>query len=82
MKLFVAGQRVELISCEGFPGTVIGFARGRVEVRFDDVQEAVKTFRMESLQLTKKDHDEKTAREDGGFGNTRTRGEPKWDGGG
>jgi hypothetical protein len=51
MSHFSVGQRVELISCTGLPGTVTGCARGRVEVLFDDCRnEPAKLFRPESLQ--------------------------------
>jgi hypothetical protein len=47
------GERVELRSCTGLPGTVTGFVRGRVEVLFDDCRnEPAKLFRPESLQPT------------------------------
>ena len=45
------GERVELKSCTGIPGTITGFTRGRVEVLFDDCRnEPAKLFRPESLQ--------------------------------
>jgi hypothetical protein len=47
------GERVELKSCTGIPGTVTGFVRGRVEVLFDDCRhEPARLFRPESLQRT------------------------------
>jgi hypothetical protein len=53
MTAFRLGERVELISCENFPGTVTGFIYGRVQVRFDDFSnESPRSFRPESLQLT------------------------------
>ena len=49
---FRIGERVELISCPSFPGTVTGFAHGKVQVQFDDFSnEAPKPFRPDSLQL-------------------------------
>ena len=56
MNPFPLGERVELISCPSFPGTVTGFAHGKVQVLFDDFKEQPpKAFRPESLQFTKKD---------------------------
>jgi hypothetical protein len=56
MNPFSLGERVELISCPGFPGTVTGLAHGRVQVLFDDFKEQPpKAFRPESLQPAKKD---------------------------
>jgi hypothetical protein len=53
MTPFQLGERVELISCPNFPGTVTGFVCGKVQVRFDDFRnEPPKAFRPESLQLT------------------------------
>jgi hypothetical protein len=55
MNAFRVGERVELISCPSFPGTVTGFARGKAEVLFDDFRnEPPKPFRPESLQLAAK----------------------------
>jgi hypothetical protein len=52
MNAFRVGERVELISCPSFPGTVTGFAHGKVQVRFDDFSdEPAKPLRPESLQL-------------------------------
>jgi hypothetical protein len=52
MSAFPIGERVELISCPDFPGTVIGFTRGKVQVQFDDFKnEEPKAFRPDSLQL-------------------------------
>ena len=49
---FRIGERVELISCPNFPGTVTGLAHGKVQVHFDDFSnEPPKVFRPESLQL-------------------------------
>jgi hypothetical protein len=51
MNPFSLGERVELISCPGLPGTVTGFVHGRVQVLFDDFKEQPpKTFRPDSLQ--------------------------------
>jgi hypothetical protein len=51
MGAFRLGERVELISCPNFPGTVTGFTHGKVQVRFDDFStELPKTFRPDSLQ--------------------------------
>ena len=53
MNAFRLGERVELISCPNFPGTVTGFGHGKVHVRFDDFRgEPPKAFRPDSLQLT------------------------------
>ena len=53
MKPYAIGERVELISCPNFPGTVTGFVHGKVHVRFDDFSsEQPKAFRPDSLQLT------------------------------
>lgn len=53
MSAFRLGDRVELISCPDFPGTVTGFDRGRVLVQFDDFRnEPPKAFRPDSLQLS------------------------------
>lgn len=53
MSAFRIGERVELITCPNFPGTVTGFGHGKVQVRFDDFgNEPPKTFRPESLQLS------------------------------
>jgi hypothetical protein len=53
MNSFSVGERVELISCPNFPGTVTGFVHGKVQVRFDDFRnELPKAIRPESLQLT------------------------------
>jgi hypothetical protein len=55
MTAFRVGERVELISCPNFPGTVTRFAHGKVHVRFDDFSnEQPKTFRPDSLQLAGK----------------------------
>ena len=55
MSAFRIGERVELISCPSFPGTVTGFAHGKVHVRFDDFgHEPPKAFRPDSLQLMKR----------------------------
>jgi hypothetical protein len=55
MTAFRVGERVELISCPNFPGTVTGFMHGKVQVRFDDFSnEPPKAFRQEILQLTEK----------------------------
>jgi hypothetical protein len=52
MTAFRLGERVELIACPSFPGTVTGFVYGKVQVRFDDFgNEPPKAFRPESLQL-------------------------------
>jgi hypothetical protein len=52
---FRIGERVELISCPNFPGTVTGFVHGKVQVRFDDFSnEPPKALRSESLQLAVK----------------------------
>jgi hypothetical protein len=54
MSQLSVGERVELRSCTGLPGTVTGFDRGRVQVLFDDFRnEPAKLFRPESLQSTK-----------------------------
>lgn len=54
MNSFRVGERVELISCTDFPGTVTGFVHGKVHVLFDDFSnEPPKPFRPESLQLAK-----------------------------
>jgi hypothetical protein len=45
------GDRVELKSCPGIHGTVIGFKRGSVHVRFDDFLNACSILRPGSLQL-------------------------------
>jgi hypothetical protein len=51
MSAFRLGERVELISCPNFPGTVTGFGHGKVHVRFDDFgSEPPKAFRPDSLQ--------------------------------
>src|ERR1700722_13816374 len=51
MSQLLVGERGELRSCTGLPGTVTGFVRGRVEVLFDDCRnEPAKLFRPESLQ--------------------------------
>ncbi len=53
MNSFRIGERVELISCPNFPGTVTGCMHGKVQVRFDDFSnEPPKAFRPDSLQLT------------------------------
>jgi hypothetical protein len=53
MNSFRIGERVELISCPNFPGTVTGFTHGKVQVRFDDFRsEQPRAFRPDSLQLT------------------------------
>jgi hypothetical protein len=53
MNAFRIGERVELISCPNFPGTVTGFTHGKVHVRFDDFRnEPPKVFRPDSLQLS------------------------------
>jgi hypothetical protein len=53
MSAFRIGERVELISCLNFPGTVTGLGHGKVQVRFDDFSdEPPKAFRPDSLQLT------------------------------
>ena len=55
MSAFRVGERVELISCPNFPGTVTGFGHGTVQVRFDDFSnEPPKSFRPDSLQLTER----------------------------
>lgn len=55
MSAFRVGERVELISCPKFPGTVTGFAHGKTQVLFDDFSnEAPKGFRPESLQLARR----------------------------
>ena len=52
MNAFRIGERVELISCPNFPGTVTGFTHGKVHVRFDDFRnEPAKAFRPDSLQF-------------------------------
>jgi hypothetical protein len=52
---FRVGDRVELVSCPNFPGTVTGFVRGKVQIRFDDFKnEDPKGFRPESVQLNMK----------------------------
>jgi hypothetical protein len=52
MNSFRAGERVELISCPKFPGTVTGFTHGKAQVLFDDFSnEPPKGFKPESLQL-------------------------------
>jgi hypothetical protein len=49
---FRIGERVELVACPDFPGTVAGFAHGKVLVCFDDFSnEPPKAFRPESLQI-------------------------------
>jgi hypothetical protein len=49
---FQPTERVELISCPSFPGTVTGFAHRKVQVLFDDFSnEPPKALRPESLQL-------------------------------
>jgi hypothetical protein len=45
------GDRVELKSCPGIHGTVTGFKRGSVHVRFDDFLNACSILRPTSLQL-------------------------------
>jgi hypothetical protein len=51
---FRVGERVVLFSCSDIPGTVIGFVRGRVQIRFDDFEnEEPRMFRPESLRLAK-----------------------------
>lgn len=53
MTAFRLGERVELISCPNFPGTVTGFVHGKVHVRFDDFRnEPPKAFRPDNLQLS------------------------------
>lgn len=53
MSAFLIGERVELVSCPSFPGTVTGFAHGKVHVRFDDfINEPPKAFRPDCLQFT------------------------------
>jgi hypothetical protein len=53
LNAFRIGERVDLISCPNFPGTVTGFDHGKVQVRFDDFSnEPPKAFRPDSLQLT------------------------------
>jgi hypothetical protein len=53
---FSIGERVELIACPKFPGTVTGFAHGKVHVRFDDFgNEAPKALRPESLQVAERE---------------------------
>jgi len=55
MTPFPIGVRVDLKSCPGFPGTVVGFTRGKIQVIFDDCgDEATRSFRPESLQLAEK----------------------------
>jgi hypothetical protein len=52
---FRVGERVELISCPKFPGTVTGFAHGKIQVLFDDFSnEPPKPFRPDSLQLAER----------------------------
>jgi hypothetical protein len=52
MSAFRIGERVELVSCPSFPGTVTGFVHGKVHVRFDDFSnEPPKAFRPDSLQF-------------------------------
>jgi len=51
MNLFAIGDRVELKSCPGIHGTVTGFRRGSVHVRFDDFLNACSILRPTSLQL-------------------------------
>jgi hypothetical protein len=45
------GDRVELKSCRGVHGTVTGFKRGSVHVRFNDFLNASSILRPGSLQL-------------------------------
>jgi hypothetical protein len=55
MSAFRVGERVELISCPNFPGTVTGFTHGKIHVRFDDFRnEPPKAFRPDSLQLAER----------------------------
>jgi hypothetical protein len=55
MSAFPIGERVELISCPDFPGTVTGFLRGKIQVTFDDFKnEEPKAFRPDSLQLARR----------------------------
>jgi hypothetical protein len=55
MSTFRLGERVDLISCPNFPGTVTGFVHGKVQVRFDAFRdESPKAFRPDSLQLTER----------------------------
>jgi hypothetical protein len=55
MSVFRVGARVELVSCPNFPGTVTGFAHGKVQVRFDDFSnEPSRAFRPESLQFAER----------------------------
>ena len=51
MNAFAIGDRVELKSCPGVHGTVTGFKRGSVHVRFDDFLNACSILRPGSLQL-------------------------------
>jgi hypothetical protein len=52
---FRTGERVDLIACPGFPGTVTGFAHGKVQVQFDDFRDQpAKVFRPESLQVVER----------------------------
>jgi hypothetical protein len=53
MSAFRIGERVELKSRPGFPGSITGFIHGKVHVRFDDFRnELPKAFRPDSLQLS------------------------------
>jgi hypothetical protein len=55
MNSFSVGERVELISCPNFPGTVTGFTHSKVQVSFDDFRsEPPKVFRPDSLQLAER----------------------------
>jgi hypothetical protein len=60
MTAFRLGERVELISCPNFPGTVTGFVYGKVQVQFDDFSnEPPKPFRPESLQIAMRRYSER-----------------------
>jgi hypothetical protein len=53
MSAFRIGERVALKSCTDLHGTVTGFVRGKVQVRFDDFsKEPPKAFRPHSLKRT------------------------------
>jgi hypothetical protein len=44
------GDRVQMVSCDGAIGVVVGFSRGKVQVRFD-TDSATWILRPKSLQI-------------------------------
>jgi ribosomal protein L2 len=50
MTEFRVGDRVQMASCDGAIGVVVGFSRGKVQVRFD-TDSATWILRPKSLQI-------------------------------